>query len=96
MKREPYQIIRRPIITEKSTRLMDTENKYEFRVNPDANKFQIKDAVQKLFSVTVVDVTTMNVKGKPRRHGRSRLPGKRSDWKRAIVKLREGDRIELF
>ena len=95
MKREPHQIIRKPIITEKSTRLMDTDNKYVFRVDPGANKMEIGKAVEKLFNVKVVGVTTMNVRGKPRRL-RYGQEGKRSNWKKAIVKLKEGDSIDLF
>ena len=95
MKRQPYQIIRRPLITEKSTRLIDSENKYAFRVDPGANKMEIKEAVERLFNVKVVSVNTMNVRGKPRQL-RFGHPGKRPNWKKAIVKLREGDSIELF
>jgi len=95
VKKAPYQIIHRPIITEKSTRLMDTDNKYIFRVDARANKMEIGEAVEKLFNVKVVGVTTMNVRGKPRRV-RFGQEGKRSDWKKAIVKLKEGDSIELF
>ena len=95
MKKEPYQIVRRPIITEKTTRLLETENKYAFRVDPRANKMEIKEAVEGLFNVNVVNVTTMNVRGKPkqRRFGDG---GKRANWKKAIVQLKEGDSIELF
>ena len=95
MKREPYQIIHKPIITEKSTRLMDTDNKYMFRVDPSANKMEIGRAVETLFNVKVVSVNTINVRGKPRRL-RYGQEGKRSNWKKAIVKLKEGDSIELF
>jgi large subunit ribosomal protein L23 len=95
MKKQQYQIIRRPIVTEKSTRLLDTENKYAFRVDPRANKMEIKEAVESLFNVKVVDVTTMNVRGKPKQR-RFREGGKRANWKKAIVQLRQGDSIELF
>lgn len=95
MRKQPYQIIRKPIITEKSTRLLDTENKYAFRVDPRANKMEIRAAVESLFSVKVVNVTTMNMRGKPKQT-RFREPGKRANWKKAIVQLREGDSIELF
>jgi len=95
VKRDPHQIIKRPLVTEKSTRLMDTENKYMFRVDPRANKMEIKEAVEKLFNVTVVNVTAMNVRGKPRRL-RFGQEGKRPNWKKAIVRLKEGDSIELF
>jgi large subunit ribosomal protein L23 len=95
VKRDPHQIIKRPLVTEKSTRLMDSENKYVFRVDPRANKMEIKEAVEKLFNVTVLNVTAMNVRGKPRRL-RFGQEGKRSNWKKAIVRLKEGDSIELF
>ena len=95
MKKQPYQIIRKPIITEKSTRLLDTENKYAFRVDPRANKMEIRTAVESLFNVKVVNVTTMNMRGKPKQT-RGREPGKRANWKKAIVQLKEGDSIELF
>lgn len=95
MKKESYQIIQKPIVTEKSTRLMDTDNKYTFRVDPRANKMEIRTAVERLFNVKVVSVSTMNVRGKPRRL-RYGQEGKRSDWKKAIVELKEGDRIDLF
>jgi len=95
LKKESYQIIQKPIVTEKSTRLMDTDNKYTFRVDPRANKMEIRTAVERLFNVKVVSVSTMNVRGKPRRL-RYGQEGKRSDWKKAIVELKEGDRIDLF
>ena len=95
MKKHLHHIIKRPIITEKSTRLMDNENKYVFRVDPRANKMEIREAVEKLFNVTVVNVTAMNVRGKARRL-RFGQEGKRSDWKKAIVQLKEGDSIQLF
>lgn len=95
MKKESYQIIQKPIITEKSTRLMDTDNKYIFRVDPRANKMEIGKAVEELFNVKVLSVNTMNVRGKPRRL-RYGQEGKRSNWKKAIVQLKEGDSIDLF
>jgi large subunit ribosomal protein L23 len=88
-----HQIIVRPLITEKNTNLM-TLNKYCFQVAQTANKQQIKQAVEEVFNVSVVSVHTMNVRGKLRRRGQ-RL-GYTSDWKKAIVTLAEGDRIELF
>jgi len=95
VRKEPYQIIQKPVITEKSTRLMDTDNKYVFRVDARANKMEIKEAVEKLFNVKVLSVTAMNVRGKPRRL-RFGQEGKRANWKKAIVRLKEGDSIELF
>jgi len=95
VKKGLYHIIQRPVVTEKSTRLMDTENKYVFRVDARANKMEIKQAVERLFNVKVLSVTAMNVRGKPRRL-RFGQEGKRSNWKKAIVRLKEGDSIELF
>lgn len=88
-----HQIILRPLITEKNTNLM-AYNKYSFEVERDANKTQIKRAVEEIFKVTVTKVHTMNMRGKMRRRG-MRI-GYTSDWKKAIVTLAEGDRIELF
>jgi large subunit ribosomal protein L23 len=81
-------------VTEKSTHLQTTRNSYAFQVNPAANKHQIKDAIEKQYSVKVVDVRTMNRKGKPRR-ARYRIT-KTSDWKKAVVVLDENSKIELF
>ncbi len=87
-------VIIKPIITEKSTRLME-DNKYSFVVQKKANKIQIKQAVEKLFDVQVKDVNTMNMKGKPRRFGIYR--GYRPSWKKAVVTLEEGSKsIEIF
>lgn len=86
-------IIVKPIITEKSVGMME-ENKYVFRVSLGANKIEIKQAVQEIFKVKVVDVRTMRVKGKTKRVGRSE--GKTSAWKKAIVTLADGDSIEVF
>lgn len=88
-----HQIILRPLITEKNTNLMSL-NKYCFEVDPSATKAQIKQAVETIFSVSVTSVHTMNVRGKLRRRG-TRY-GYSSDWKKAIVTLAEGNRIELF
>ena len=91
---DPYQIIIRPIITEKSMRLKEEENKYTFEVHPKATKKDIKDAIEKLFNVKVEKVNTINVKGKRKRVGRYWT--KKKDWKKAIVKLKEGYKIEFF
>lgn len=90
-----YQVIRRPIITEKSM-VQASRGKYTFEVDKRTSKGDIKPAVEKIFGVTVLDVKTANVKGKEVRAGRRRAPGKRSDWKKAVVTLKEGDKIELF
>jgi large subunit ribosomal protein L23 len=92
----PYTVIVRPLITEKSTDLA-AANKYIFEVDIRANKPQIKAAVETAFEVTVVEVNTMVMKGKPRgnrRFGRKVTYG--SDWKKAIVTLAADDKIELF
>ena len=89
----PHQIIIRPLITEKNTNLMAL-NKYSFEVDRSANKHQIKHAVESVFNVSVVKVHTMNMRGKLRRRGQKL--GYTADWKKAIVTLAEGDRIELF
>lgn len=91
---DPYQIIIRPIITEKSMMLKERENKYTFEVHPKATKKDIKDAIEKLFNVKVEKVNTINIKGKRKRIGR--IVTKSKNWKKAIVKLREGDTIEFF
>jgi large subunit ribosomal protein L23 len=88
-----HQIIVRPLITEKNTNLM-TLNKYCFEVDQKANKQQIKQAVEEVFNVAVVSVHTMNVRGKQRRRGQKL--GYTANWKKAIVTLAEGNRIELF
>ena len=91
----PEQVIRRPIIlTEKANLLREKRNQVVFEVTRDANKIQIKDAVQKLFKVTVTDVNTMVMRGKDRRMGRGY--SKTQNWKKAIVTLKEGDSIDFF
>ncbi len=92
--KEPQQIIRRPLITEKSTLQKEEGNQYVFEVDRQANKIEIRSAVEHLFKVKVHTVRTVNVLGKVKRLGRKY--GKRPDWKKAIVTLREGDRIDFF
>jgi len=90
---DPRDVLLAPVISEKSYGLID-ENKYTFLVRPDANKSQIKIAVEKVFNVKVTSVNTLNRQGKRKR---TRLGyGKRNDTKRAVVSLAEGDRIDLF
>lgn len=89
-----YEVIRRPVMTERNTELMQ-ENRYTFEVAPTANKIQIKAAVEQAFSVTVLAVNTMNVHRKARRE-KTRLRGFRSGWKKAIVTIAPGQRIEIF
>ena len=89
-----YDIILAPIVSENSM-MLTSENKYTFRVHPKANKYQIKDAVEKIFDVDVVAVNTMNVKGKPKRQGQHE--GLTRNWKKAIVTLSpESKEIEFF
>ncbi len=88
-----YDVLRRPIITEKGT-MQAGLNKYTFEVARPANKQQVKEAVEKIFKVDVIDVNIVNVPGKMRRVGKSR--GMTSPWKKAIVTVREGQRIELY
>ena len=89
----PYTVIVRPLVTEKST-LLSSFNKYAFEVMPHANKVQIKQAVEVAFNVRVSAVNTCNVRGKVRHFGRRRSVGR--SWKKAIVTLEEGYKIELF
>ena len=92
--KEAHQIIRRPLVTEKSTQQKEKGNQYAFEVDPKANKIEIQSAVERLFKVTVFQVRTCGVMGKVKRLGRK--SGKRPDWKKAIVTLKEGDRIDFF
>lgn len=87
------EIIIKPVVTEKSVDLMQ-ENKYCFKVAKDANKIEIKNAIEEIFKVTVVNVNTVNVHGKMKRMGRPQ--GMTASWKKAVVTLREGDSIEVF
>lgn len=92
---QPEDIIRRPIIlTEKSTRLREKQNQVIFEVRRDANKIQIRSAIEALFKVGVVDVNTMLMRGKEKRMGRGYA--KLRNWKKAIVTLKEGDAIQFF
>ena len=93
--KDPRDVVIEPIVSEKSYALLD-QNVYTFRVHPDASKPEISDAVEKIFSVRVVKVNTLNRGGKRRRNRRSPTFGKQADVKRAYVTLVEGDRIELF
>jgi large subunit ribosomal protein L23 len=99
--REPYQVIIKPVITEKSTRQIEEGNVYTFLVAREANKNEIGHAVEKLWDVQVQAVRTVNYRGKSRRSlmGRmaaSRAAGKRPSFKKAFVKLAEGDQIEFY
>ncbi len=99
MSMDPYKIIDRPIITEEAQIQIAKANQYTFRVNPRATKGQIRDAIEAIFrkeEIRVVSVNTMNYQGKVRNRMASRRPGRRAAWKKAIVTLRPGDKIELI
>ena len=89
-----FEIIKRPLDTEKLDRMRDRENKFAFEIHLKANKTEVKQAIEQLFKVKVLDVKTSIVRGKFRRLGRSE--GQRPNWKKAIVTLKEGDAIQLF
>ncbi len=90
---EARDILIRPLLSERSTELME-EGKFVFVVDKRANKIQIAQAVKEIFNVTVLDVNTINVKGKTKRRGR--MVGKTASYKKAIVKLKAGETIEFF
>jgi large subunit ribosomal protein L23 len=91
----PEQIIKRPLIlTEKGNALRETQNQYLFEVERTANKAQIRDAVETLFNVKVLGVHTLNVRGRMRRMGRGK--SKTRNWKKAIVELKAGEKIDMF
>ena len=94
MKDDAYKIIKRPVVSEKSTLLSERDNKYVFEVALDANKIQIKRAIQEVFKVGVTKVRTMRIQGKLKRVRREL--GRRPERKKAIVSLKKGDSIELF
>jgi large subunit ribosomal protein L23 len=89
-----HEIIRRPIVTEKSTGMRETANVIAFEVNPAANKIDVKRAVEELFKVKVAEVRLLNVEGKKKRMGR--YEGKRRDWRKAYVRLVEGEKAPDF
>ncbi len=93
--KDPYKIILKPVITEKSTMLKEMNREVCFEVDPRANKSEIKKAAEKLFNVKVESVRIMNKRGKKRRVGRNE--GRKKDWKKAYLKLKEGEKmIEYF
>ncbi|MBW1822172.1 MAG: 50S ribosomal protein L23 [Deltaproteobacteria bacterium] len=89
-----YGIIRRPLITEKTSIQKEQSNQITFEVDRGANRIEIKRAIEKIFKVNVAHIRTMQVKGKTKQRGR--VIGKRRDWKKAIVTLLPGERIEFF
>lgn len=90
---EVHQVIKKIVITEKSTTAREESSKYFFEVDRKANKVEISNAVEKLFKVKVADVCVINVLGKKKRMGR--IVGQKSSWKKAIVTLAAGNRIEI-
>jgi large subunit ribosomal protein L23 len=89
-----YKILKRPLITEKSTIEKETHNKLFFEVHRSANKIEIKQAVEQIFKVDVLGVCTVNMKGKTKRVGRFNT--KQPDWKKAVVTIKPGQRVEFF
>ncbi|MEA3421870.1 MAG: 50S ribosomal protein L23 [Acidobacteriota bacterium] len=95
MRKDPYNIIIRPVITEKSTWLKEKNREICFEVNPSANKIEIKEATEHLFKVKIEKVRIVKKKGKMRRVGRNQ--GRTKDWKKAYIRLKEGEKmIEYF
>lgn len=92
--KDTYSVLKKPLITEKGNLMKDELNQITFEVDRKANKIEIKEAVEKIFKVHVVKVHTINLRGKMKRLGRSQ--GKKPNWKKAIVTLKEGDNIDLF
>lgn len=92
--KEAYTIIFSPVISEKGTRLTEEQNKYLFKVNKDANKIEIKRAIEQIYKVQVAAVNTMTVHGKIKRFRYTR--GKTPDWKKAVVTLKEGESISFI
>ena len=90
---EPTQVIIRPVVSEKSY-VLAAADKYTFRVHPKAHKTQIRQAIEQLFEVKVVEVRTMSVKSKPKRRGFT--AGRSRSWKKAVVQVRPGDTIPIF
>jgi len=94
MKVDMHRILVQPLLTEKITGLREKTNTVGFVVHPEANRVQIKQAVEALLKVKVEKVNLMNVRGKVKRLGR--FSGKRSDWKKAFVTLKEGEKLEMY
>jgi large subunit ribosomal protein L23 len=90
---DPSQVIIRPVVSEKSY-VLAAAGKYTFRVHPDAHKTQIRQAIEALFDVSVVEVRTMSVKSKPKRRGA--IQGRTRSWKKAMVQVAPGDTIPIF
>lgn len=94
MSADLHRVLIQPLLTEKLTAIREQTNTVGFLVHPEANKIQIRRAVEQLLKVKVARVNVMNVRGKVKRLGR--FVGKRSDWKKALVTLKEGEKLELY
>jgi len=92
--REPHKIILRPLVTEKSTTQKEAHNQIAFEIDLRANKIEVRQAVERAFNVKVLEVRTMNMRGKKKRIGR--FLGRRAHWKKAMVKLAPGHRVDFF
>jgi large subunit ribosomal protein L23 len=90
----PHEILKRPVLTEKSNYQADALHRYTFEVDRRANKLDVRNAVESIFNVTVLDVNMIRVRGKKRRFGRT--IGRTSDWKKAVVTLAPGQSLKLF
>lgn len=91
----PYsEVIIRPLMTEKNAKMKEAENRVAFEVAPDANRIEVRNAVEEAFKVSVTRVNILNIRGKFKRLGKN--TGRRRDWKKAIVTLKEGSTIEFF
>ena len=90
----PHEVVLRPLITEKTLRMAERDNAYTFQIRTGANKVQVRDAIERIFKVGVVAVRTQNCIGKFRRVGRH--TGATSNWRKAIVKVKQGDAIEFY
>jgi large subunit ribosomal protein L23 len=94
LRQDIRRVVLKPVISEKSYQLIQAHNQYTFRVQDRAHKIEVRQAIEDLFNVTVTDVRVVTVPGKPKRRGNSR--GRKPGYKKAIVELKPGDRIELF
>ena len=93
MMKTPYKTILQPVFTEKATDLAENQNKYTFKVHPQANKIEIRQAIETIYKVKVSKVNTMVVRGKARRY--KNIPGRTASWKKAVVTLIEGHDIHF-
>ncbi len=89
-----YDVIKKPLVTEKTTLEKDAKNIIAFEIDRNANKIEVKEAVETIFKVEVLDVNTINIAGKKKRVGKN--IGKRSNWKKAYVTLKEGSKVDFF